>query len=178
MSIAVNISALQVRRDILETTVVDALGNSGLPAHLLELEVTESALMANQDEATSTLAAIHTLGVKLAIDDFGTGYSSLAYLKRFKLDKLKIDRAFVRGLPEDAEDAHLTEAIIGIAHHMGMAVVAEGIETEAQAAFLTHLKCDLAQGYLYAKPLKPDAFRQLLIKLGDHPASKPASSTA
>ncbi|MCZ4305151.1 EAL domain-containing protein [Zoogloeaceae bacterium G21618-S1] len=178
VSIAVNISALQVRRDVLETTVLDALGSSGLPAHLLELEVTESALMANQDEATSTLAAIHSLGVKLAIDDFGTGYSSLAYLKRFKLDKLKIDRSFVRGLPDDAEDAHLTKAIIGIAHHMGMSVVAEGIETEAQAAFLTHLKCDLAQGYLYAKPLKPDAFRQLLIKLGDHPTSKPASSTA
>ena len=178
VSIAVNISALQVRRDVLETTVLDALGNSGLPAHLLELEVTESALMANQDEATSTLAAIHSLGVKLAIDDFGTGYSSLAYLKRFKLDKLKIDRSFVRGLPDDGEDAHLTKAIIGIAHHMGMAVVAEGIETEAQAAFLSHLKCDLAQGYLYAKPLQPDAFRQLLVKLGNHPASKPASSTA
>ena len=178
LCIAVNISALQVRREHLEPTVIEALGHSGLPAHLLELEVTESALMTQLADVSATLDAIHALGVKLAIDDFGTGYSSLAYLKRFKLDKLKIDRSFIRDLPDDEEDAHLTQAIIGIAHHLGMSVVAEGVETEAQEAFLSHLKCDLAQGYLYARPLPPEAFRQMQIDLGAQAASNPADSTA
>ncbi|KAA3650872.1 MAG: EAL domain-containing protein [Proteobacteria bacterium] len=178
LCIAVNISALQVQREHLEATVIEALGHSGLPAHLLELEVTESALMTHQADVSATLDAIHALGVKLAIDDFGTGYSSLAYLKRFKLDKLKIDRSFIRDLPDDEEDAHLTHAIIGIAHHLGMSVVAEGVETEAQEAFLSNLRCDLAQGYLYARPLPPEAFRQMQIDLGYQAASNPADSTA
>ncbi|MBT0961244.1 EAL domain-containing protein [Denitromonas iodatirespirans] len=178
LCIAVNISALQVRRGQLDSTVVEALGESGLPARLLELEVTESALMTHQAHVSATLDAIHALGVKLAIDDFGTGYSSLAYLKRFKLDKLKIDRSFIRDLPDDAEDAHLTRAIVGIAHHLGMTAVAEGVETKAQEAFLSELGCDLAQGYLYARPLPADAFRQMQIDLGLQAASKPAASTA
>ena len=178
LCIAVNISALQVRRGQLDATVIEALGESGLPAGLLELEVTESALMTHQAHVSATLDAIHALGVKLAIDDFGTGYSSLAYLKRFKLDKLKIDRSFIRDLPDDAEDAHLTRAIVGIAHHLGMSAVAEGVETEAQEAFLSTLGCDLAQGYRYARPLPAEDFRQLQIDLGLQAASKPAASTA
>ncbi len=178
ISIAVNVSALQVRRGQLDATVLQVLSETGFPPDLLELEVTESALMANQEHVSTTLTAIRALGVHLAIDDFGTGYSSLAYLKRFPLDKLKIDRSFIDDLPHDAEDAHLTRAIIGIGHHLDMCVIAEGVETEAQEHFLTELGCDQAQGYLYAKPLTTDEFQQMLIDLKYQPTSKPAASTA
>jgi len=178
ITIAVNVSALQVRRGQLEVTIRQALNETGFPADLLELEVTESALMANQAHVSNTLKAIQALGVHLAIDDFGTGYSSLGYLKRFALDKLKIDRSFIDELPHDAEDAHLTRAIIGIGHNLDMLVIAEGVETEAQERFLTELGCDQAQGYLYAKPLSADDFRQMQIDLKYQATSKPAASTA
>jgi EAL domain-containing protein (putative c-di-GMP-specific phosphodiesterase class I) len=167
-----------VRRGQLDATVQKALNETGFPPDLLELEVTESALMVNQAHVSNTLKAIQALGVHLAIDDFGTGYSSLGYLKRFALDKLKIDRSFIDALPHDAEDAHLTRAIIGIGHTLDMLVIAEGVETEAQERFLTELGCDQAQGYLYAKPLSAEEFRQMQIDLKYQPTSKPAASTA
>ena len=175
---AVNISALQIRRGHLEATIFRTLGETGFPPTLLELELTESALMTHQTHVSATLKAIQSAGVGLAIDDFGTGYSSLAYLKRFKLDKLKIDRSFINELPDDTDDAHLTRAIIGIGHYLDMKVIAEGVETSAQEGFLCELGCDMAQGYLYAKPLPADAFRQMLIDIKYQPTSKPAASTA
>ncbi len=178
ISMAVNISAIQVRRDHLDVTVARALADSGLPGRLLELELTESALMSNQAHVSSTLDTIQASGVRLAIDDFGTGYSSLAYLKRFKLDKLKIDRSFIRDLTEDADDAHLTRAIIGIGHNLDMKVIAEGVETAAQEHFLSQLGCDYAQGYLYAKPLPASEFRQMQFELGSQATSKPAATIA
>ncbi|WP_321573666.1 bifunctional diguanylate cyclase/phosphodiesterase [Nitrogeniibacter aestuarii] len=178
ITIAVNVSAMQVRRGQFDAVVLEALSETGFPPDLLELEVTESALMTNQDHVSSTLKAVQSLGVKLAIDDFGTGYSSLGYLKRFSLDKLKIDRSFIDDLPDDKEDAHLTRAIIGIGHNLDMKVIAEGVETEAQEAFLSELGCDLAQGYLYARPLSRTDFRQMQIDLHYQATSKPASSTA
>ena len=178
ISMAVNVSALQVRRGQFDAVVLEALSETAFPPDLLELEVTESALMTNQEHVSTSLGAIQALGVKLAIDDFGTGYSSLGYLKRFKLDKLKIDRSFINGLPDDIEDAHLTRAIIGIGHNLDMTVVAEGVETDAQQELLTQLGCDLAQGYLYAQPLSRTDFRQMLIDLRYQATSKPADSTA
>jgi len=178
ISIAVNVSAMQVRRGNFDAVVLEALSETGFPPDLLELEVTESALMTNQEHVSNTLKSIQSLGVKLAIDDFGTGYSSLGYLKRFSLDKLKIDRSFINDLPDDKEDAHLTRAIIGIGHNLDMKVIAEGVETEAQEAFLSELGCDLAQGYLYAKPLSRTDFRQMQIDLHYQATSNPASSTA
>ncbi|QID17221.1 EAL domain-containing protein [Nitrogeniibacter mangrovi] len=178
ITIAVNISAHQVRRGQLELTVRQVLNETAFSGHLLELEVTESALMANQAAAATTLKAIQAMGVRLAIDDFGTGYSSLGYLKRFALDKLKIDRSFINDLPDDNDDAHLTRAIIGIGHTLDMLVIAEGVETEAQERFLTELGCDQAQGYLYARPLPAADFRQMQIDLKYQATSKPASSTA
>jgi diguanylate cyclase (GGDEF)-like protein/PAS domain S-box-containing protein len=178
ITIAVNVSAYQVRRGQLEATVQQALSETGFAPGLLELEVTETALMADQAHVSETLKAIHGLGVRLAIDDFGTGYSSLGYLKRFALDKLKIDRSFIDELPHDTEDAHLTRAIIGIGHNLDMLVIAEGVETEAQERFLTELGCDQAQGYLYARPLSAEDFRQMQIDLKYQPTSKPAASTA
>ncbi|MCB1960967.1 MAG: EAL domain-containing protein, partial [Rhodocyclaceae bacterium] len=175
---AVNISALQIRRGHLEATIFRTLGETGFPPTLLELELTESALMSHQAHVSATLKAIQSAGVALAIDDFGTGYSSLAYLKRFQLDKLKIDRSFIDDLPDDTDDAHLTRAIIGIGHNLDMQVIAEGVETRAQERFLSELGCDMGQGYLYAKPLPADDFRQLLINASTQPASKPAASTA
>ena len=178
ITIAVNISAIQVRRDHLDVTVARVLAETGLPGRLLELELTESALMANQTHVSTTLETIQASGVRLAIDDFGTGYSSLAYLKRFKLDKLKIDRSFIRDLPDDPDDAHLTRAIIGIGHNLDMKVTAEGVETGEQEGFLSQLGCDYAQGYLYAKPLPASAFRQMQIDLSNQAASNPAALIA
>ncbi len=153
ISVAVNLSAKQFRRQDLHTAVKRALDKSGIDPALLELEITESATMENPEEAAATLAALNKLGVRLSMDDFGTGYSSLSYLKRFPLDSLKIDRSFIIGLPDDADDVSIARAVIAMAHSLDMKVIAEGVETEAQTAFLAANGCDEIQGYYFSRPL-------------------------
>jgi EAL domain-containing protein (putative c-di-GMP-specific phosphodiesterase class I) len=119
-------------------------------------------LMQSVDTTLQTLDQLKEMGVRLAIDDFGTGYSSLSYLKRFPLDTLKIDRSFVKDLPRDAEDAAITKAIIAMAHSLRLAVVAEGVETTEQLAFLQQHGCDVVQGYLFSRPVSADDFGALL----------------
>jgi len=162
--IAINVSALQFKQPTFVDRVASVLAVSGVPAHLLELELTESILVHNADEALHRLHALKRLGVQLSIDDFGTGYSSLAYLKRFPIGKLKIDRSFVSGLPADESDAGIVRAILQMARALGMKVIGEGVETEPQRQFLQAEGCDEFQGWLYAPALDPLSFEQRLVQ--------------
>ncbi|SOD94137.1 EAL domain-containing protein [Caenispirillum bisanense] len=159
--VGVNLSARQFREPQLAAKIMLALEEAGVGAELLELELTESMLVENADEAIQALWALKGLGITLSIDDFGTGYSSLSYLKRFPIDELKIDRSFVKDIPDSADDMSITKAIISMARSLEMKLVAEGIETRDQAAFLRDNGCHTGQGYLFAKPLPPDGFLQL-----------------
>ncbi len=155
--IAVNISSRLFGNGELDLQVATILARSGLEARHLELEITESAVMQDPDAALVLLQRLRALGVQLAIDDFGTGYSSLQRLKRMNVHKLKIDQGFVRGLPDDRDDAAITRSVIGLAHNLGLRVVAEGIETAEQATFLLGQNCDYGQGYGFARPQPADA---------------------
>ena len=160
MPVAVNVSALQFQQAHFVDRVASVLAVSGLPPALLELELTESILVHDADDALQRLHALARLGVRLSIDDFGTGYSSLAYLKRFPIGKLKIDRSFVSGLPGDESDAGIVRAILQMARALGMKVIAEGVETEVQRQFLYDAGCDEFQGYLFAPALDSLSFEQ------------------
>jgi diguanylate cyclase (GGDEF)-like protein/PAS domain S-box-containing protein len=151
--VAVNLSARQFQQADLGSVVAAIIADAGIEPGLLEFELTESMLMNDPEAAVRTLQRMRTWGVRLAVDDFGTGYSSLAYLKRFPLDALKIDRAFIRDITTDPDDAAITQAIIGLAHSMKLTVVAEGVESLAQLAFLRARGCDEMQGYYFARPL-------------------------
>ena len=151
--VSVNISALQLRLEDFTDKVLTSLTAAGLEPHQLELEITETALMQDIDASAAALDQLHAQGIHIAMDDFGTGYSSLSYLKRFKLDTLKIDRSFVRELALSGEDIAVVAAIVAMSHRLGIQVVAEGVETEAQLAYLQSLECDEVQGYLFAKPM-------------------------
>ena len=131
----------------------DILRRTGLPADRLELEITESAMMENSEQTAEVLRSIGSLGIHLAIDDFGTGFSSLAYLKRFPLDRLKIDRSFIMDLEQDTNDLAITEGIIMLARSLGLAVIAEGIETPTQLDILKNFGCGEGQGYLFGRPM-------------------------
>jgi diguanylate cyclase (GGDEF)-like protein len=150
---AVNLSVKQFAGQKLPDVVHRVLTTTKLPAHFLELEITESLALQNITETLGTLHACKALGVKLAMDDFGTGYSSLAYLKRYPLDALKIDQSFVRNITQDAGDAAITRAIVAMAHSFGMSVIAEGVETVEQLEFLRNLGCEEFQGYLFSRPV-------------------------
>ena len=176
LPVAINVSALQFRQPGFVDHLASVLAVSGLPPQLLELELTESILVHDADEALQRLHALATLGVRLAIDDFGTGYSSLAYLKRFPLDKLKIDRSFVAGLPGDDRDAGIVRAILQMARALGMTVVAEGVETEAQRRFLFDAGCDEFQGWLFAPALDSLSFEQRLQDTAADPGAGPAGA--
>ncbi|POA98604.1 GGDEF domain-containing protein [Chromobacterium sinusclupearum] len=160
--LAVNLSPRQFGQPSLPAKVAGALQAAGLPASRLELEITESMLMQNPDEAVQLLAQLKALGVWLSIDDFGTGYSSLSYLKRFPLDTLKIDQSFVDGLPDDEDNAAIAEAILAMAKKLKFHVVAEGVENEAQAAFLQGKGCHTLQGYHFSRPLPAAEFAALV----------------
>lgn len=160
--VSVNLSVYQLRQGKLVSLVRQVLEESGLAPHLLELELTESQLLDSVEHIITTFEQLHELGVKLAIDDFGTGYSSLSYLKRFPVDYVKIDQAFVRGLHEGSEDAAITRAIIAMAKSLELKVVAEGVETQEQLALLREQGCDEVQGYLISKPVDASALRGLL----------------
>lgn len=159
---AINVSALQFQQANFVASVAEALNAAALPPDCLELELTESILLRDADDALKRLDALAAMGVRLAIDDFGTGYSSLSYLKRFPLHKLKIDRSFICGLPGDDSDAAIAHAIINLGQALKLRVIAEGVETEAQHAFLSSAGCQEFQGFLYAPALDADAFEQLL----------------
>ena len=161
ITIAVNLSARQLKADIISTIEV-ALAVSGLPAQSLELELTESMIMGNPQESVSILSKLKALGLTIAVDDFGTGYSSLSYLKRFPIDTLKIDREFVRDITNDPDDAAITSAIIALAHSLELNVVAEGVETQEQLNFLAMQGCDQVQGFLLSKPLNAEDCLTLL----------------
>ncbi len=164
--ISVNLSSIQFRSSDLEETVGSALEDAGLPADGLELEVTESLLMDDPKEAAAILGRLQSRGVHVSIDDFGTGYSSLAYLKSFPVNSLKIDRTFISDVTGNPNDAAITTAIILMGHSMNLKVVAEGVETESQLAFLKVLQCNEVQGYFFSPPVPADRARELL--LGEH----------
>ncbi|MEP6874882.1 MAG: EAL domain-containing protein [Burkholderiales bacterium] len=162
MTVSVNVSALQFQQPGFVDGVAEALREAGLAPHLLELELTESILIQDAKDAMLRLQALAQLGVKLAIDDFGTGYSSLAYLKRFPIGRLKIDRTFISGLPNEESDAAIVQAIIHMGRALRLEIVAEGVETDAQRRFLEQAGCDLYQGFLYAPALDVAAFEARL----------------
>jgi diguanylate cyclase (GGDEF)-like protein len=154
--VAVNVSAVQFRQAEFLLSVKRALESAGVPPQYLELELTESLLLTNQDVMLPVLARLRDMGVNLAIDDFGTGYSSLSYLKQFRVNKLKIDRSFIREISTNADDAAITTAIINMARSLNLRVIAEGVEDESQLAFLRAHKCDEIQGYYISKPITAD----------------------
>jgi EAL domain-containing protein (putative c-di-GMP-specific phosphodiesterase class I) len=156
--LAINLSARQLRQNNLPHVMRDILASNSIAAPDLELEITETSLMQNTDGAALALRELKSLGITLSLDDFGTGYSSLSYLRRFPIDTLKIDRAFIRDISTDPSDAVLVRAIIELAHSLGMRTVAEGVETFDQLLFLRNHACNFAQGYFIARPLTPDAF--------------------
>ena len=161
ITMAVNLSARQFHEKNFVETVKDAVNQSGLNPRYVELELTES-LMQNTEKAIVILNAFRAMGINISIDDFGTGYSSLNYLKRFPIHKLKIDQSFVRDSSSNPDDAAIVHAIITLARAMSLEVIAEGVETEAQCAFLREQHCDEAQGYLFSKPLPADEATRLL----------------
>jgi EAL domain-containing protein (putative c-di-GMP-specific phosphodiesterase class I)/CheY-like chemotaxis protein len=163
--VAVNLSARQFQQKNLVGMMRDILGESGVGAALLQFEITESLLMNDPEGAVRTLLGLKELGVMLSVDDFGTGYSSLAYLKRFPLDALKIDRAFIKDIVTDADDAAITLAIINLAHNLKLKVVAEGVETEAQLNLLALHACDEMQGYYFSRPV-PAAELEAMLREG------------
>ncbi len=152
-SLEVNLSARQIDDPFIVSTVEEILSRTGLPAEHLTLEITESALMKDASSAMGVLQSLKDLGVMLAIDDFGTGYSSLTYLQRFPLDIVKVDRSFVEELGVNTESEEIVFAVINLAHALGLRVVAEGVETAEQLEVLESFRCDLAQGYLFSRPL-------------------------
>jgi diguanylate cyclase (GGDEF)-like protein len=159
---SVNLSLKQFASETLVQDVRDALALAGIDGPSLEVEITESQLMADPERVQNILKELRSIGVRVAIDDFGTGYSSLAYLKRLSAGTLKVDRSFVNGLPEDKEDIAILRAVLALGHSVGMEVVAEGVETEPQLAMLKGLGCDRVQGYLLGKPQTADAIVQRL----------------
>jgi EAL domain-containing protein (putative c-di-GMP-specific phosphodiesterase class I) len=171
---AVNLSAMQFRRAGLIDTVSGALERSGLPAHLLELELTESILLQDVENNLEMVRQLKSLGVRLSIDDFGTGYSSLSYLKRFAVDRLKIDRSFVRDISTDPDDAAIVRAVIQLARSLRLGIIAEGVETQEQLAFLREEGCDEMQGFLFSRPLLPHALK---LFLRDHLAGSGTTDT-
>jgi EAL domain-containing protein (putative c-di-GMP-specific phosphodiesterase class I) len=160
--VAVNLSAMQFKRGDLQQTIVGALNETGLDPSRLELEMTESIMIGNTEMVLDTVRRLKAIGVKLSLDDFGTGYSSLSYLKRFPLDKLKIDQSFVRDMIHDADNAAIVRAIIQLARALNLRTIAEGVEDQSVVDHLRLLHCDEAQGYHFARPLPAHEFMAYL----------------
>ncbi|WP_372986901.1 EAL domain-containing protein [Marinobacter sp.] len=167
-TVAVNVSPMQVRKAGFISAVSDALEASGLPPEALELEIVESAVLYDADQVIRTLHDLRDLGVGIAIDDFGTGFSSLSYIKLLPANKIKIDRSFIRDVIQDRSDAAITQGVISMAHHLSLDVVAEGVETDAQAAFLRRNKCDLLQGFLFARPMPLNLLEEYMHTRGGY----------
>ena len=165
LTVSVNLSARQFRQPDLASVITAVLARAGLDPQWLSLELTESAVIENHEFAVQTLTALKGTGVRISIDDFGTGYSSLAYLRRFPVDVLKVDRSFICALEDGAEDQAIVRAIIDLAHALGMEVVAEGVETEGQVERLRRLNCDKGQGYLFSPPVPTEGITRFLAPL-------------
>ncbi|MDX8400871.1 MAG: EAL domain-containing protein, partial [Gallionellaceae bacterium] len=162
--IAVNLSVIQFRQTSLVPTIKKVLEETGLSSQFLELEITENIAMNDEEETITVLKELRAIGVKISIDDFGTGYSSLSYLKRFPIDKLKIDQSFVRDYQLGANDDGIVKAIVAMGHGLNLKVIAEGVETLEQADFLRRNHCDEVQGYFYARPMENTALGLLMKK--------------
>ncbi|MEZ5657472.1 MAG: EAL domain-containing protein [Burkholderiaceae bacterium] len=176
-TVSVNVSAQQFSDDLLLQQVSSALANAGLEPAMLTLELTESVLMHDTEAALERLLTLSELGVHTSLDDFGTGFSSLAYLRRMRMDELKVDKSFIDPLPDQADSAAIVRAILAMSHSLGMVVTAEGVETPEQLAFLREAGCDIIQGYLFSKPLPADTFLKLLLKQRTAEANKRALAT-
>jgi EAL domain-containing protein (putative c-di-GMP-specific phosphodiesterase class I) len=162
LPVAVNLSARQFRQQFLDARIRSLVRSAGVEPALIELEITESELMQDPDHAIRVMQSLRDDGIRVAIDDFGTGYSSLAYLTRFPVAALKIDRSFVADALSDAADAAIVRTIIEMAHNLDFTVVAEGVETDGQMAFLRQFGCQQGQGYLWARPMPEAQFRKLI----------------
>ncbi len=162
LTMSVNLSGRQLLQSQIVQQVANILSETGLSASQLKLELTESTIMGRGEEAVALLGDLRALGLRLAIDDFGTGYSSLAYLKRFPIDELKIDQSFVRDIPRDTNDMEIAATIIAMARNLKLSVIAEGVETQEQLAFLTQQGCHSYQGYLYSRPVPAEEFTRLI----------------
>jgi EAL domain-containing protein (putative c-di-GMP-specific phosphodiesterase class I) len=171
LPVAINLSARQLQQAGLAANVQRIVGGAGVDPRLLEFELTESMLMTDPEAAVATLGGLKAQGMRLSVDDFGTGYSSLAYLKRFPLDALKIDRTFVRDLPGDTDDAAITRAVILLAHSLNLKVVAEGVETIEQLRLLEEYGCDEIQGYYIGRPQPAGHWAALLAPALPMPAA-------
>jgi EAL domain-containing protein (putative c-di-GMP-specific phosphodiesterase class I) len=170
LSVSVNLSAAQFKGTDLVGVITRALAAAGLDARRLEIEITESMLMGNTEQVLHTLAALHTMGVRIAMDDFGTGYSSLAYLWRFPFDKVKIDRAFTQGLGQDPKVGVIVRSIISLAHSLHIRVNAEGVETPGQLQALRNEGCDELQGFLLGRPAPLSALAHQRVERVVEPA--------
>lgn len=175
MRIAVNLSGSQFRQDSLLATIRHALNEVQLDPSYLEVELTESAVMLDPEESVAILEQLSRMGVLVSVDDFGTGYSSMSYLRRFPIDKLKIDRGFISDVMTRPDDASIVRAIVSLAHNLRLKVVAEGVETQDQLEFLKSLGCDQYQGFHFSTPVSADAFEQMLRKQG---AQEPAAAAS
>jgi EAL domain-containing protein (putative c-di-GMP-specific phosphodiesterase class I) len=156
--VSVNVSARQFRQGGFVDTVAEVLAKTGLEARYLEIELTESMVMHDADKLTAMLDELNNLGVQIAVDDFGTGYSSLSYLKRFPVDRLKVDQSFVHDITTDSDNATIARTIISLGHNLGLKVVAEGVETAEQVEFLRQNHCDEMQGYYFGRPVGAPEF--------------------
>jgi len=165
LTIAVNVSAHQFRQSDFVAQVLAALDRNSANPHRLKLELTESLLVSNVEDIIAKMTILKARGVGFSLDDFGTGYSSLSYLKRLPLDQLKIDQGFVRDILIDTDDAAIAKMVIALGASMGLAVIAEGVETEAQRDFLALQGCDAYQGYLFSRPLALEAFEAFVTQL-------------
>lgn len=169
VEVSVNVSGHQLIEGDLIADIARILAQTGVAPHWLEVELTEGSLMENTQHTIASLQRLHAMGVKISIDDFGTGYSSLAYLRRFPIDTLKIDIAFIREVTSNPQDAAITRTIIELAHSLNLRVVAEGVETQAQLAFLKGAGCDQIQGYLFSRPLPVATLERLLLERSETP---------
>jgi diguanylate cyclase (GGDEF)-like protein len=176
LAVRVNVSARQLADDKLPGIVADVLAETGMDPAMLCLEVTESVLIEDPESSTETLAALKRLGVQIAVDDFGTGYSSLEHLRRFPIDCVKIDRSFVRGLPDSSDDMAIVGAVIELGHALRLSVAAEGVETAEQLGKLQSAGCDTAQGFLFSRPEHPDVLERVLLA-PDPPGASPVEET-
>jgi EAL domain-containing protein (putative c-di-GMP-specific phosphodiesterase class I) len=177
----VNLSGKQLSHGGIGELVQDALEAEGLPPSLLGLEVTETAIVVEGpagDRARAALEDLHDRGVRIAIDDFGTGFSSLGHLRRFPVDMIKVDRSFVQGVEHDTKDAAITANLTSLAHALGLTAIAEGIETEGQLASVRELGCDLAQGYLFGRPMPAEKMTAFLADDADSPSAERQRASA